>query len=61
MISIEYNLLGTAILLLLSVVASRASGRLGVPSLLIFLVLSMLAGSEGPGVSKRRPVLHDHR
>ncbi len=49
MIPIEYILLGTAILLLLSVIASRASGRIGVPSLLIFLGLGMLAGSEGPG------------
>lgn len=49
MISIEYILLGTAILLLLSVFASRASGRIGVPSLLLFLGLGMLAGSEGPG------------
>lgn len=45
----DYVLLGTAILLLLSVIASRASGRLGVPALVLFLVLGMLAGSEGIG------------
>jgi cell volume regulation protein A len=45
----DYILLGTAVLLLLSVIASRASGRLGVPALVLFLVLGMLAGSEGIG------------
>jgi cell volume regulation protein A len=49
MISIEHILLGTAVLLLLSILASKASGRLGVPSLLLFLGVGMLAGSEGPG------------
>jgi cell volume regulation protein A len=47
--SIESILIGAALLLLLSVVASKASGRLGVPSLLIFLAIGMLAGSDGPG------------
>jgi potassium/hydrogen antiporter len=45
----DYILLGTAILLVLSVVSSKASGRLGVPTLLLFLVIGMLAGSEGVG------------
>ncbi|HXF62516.1 MAG TPA: potassium/proton antiporter [Caldilineaceae bacterium] len=45
----DYVLLGTAILLLVSIVSSKASGRLGVPSLLIFLIVGMLAGSEGIG------------
>lgn len=35
-------------LVLVSVVASKASGRLGVPALLLFLGIGMLAGSEGP-------------
>lgn len=48
-ISIEHILLGTAILLLLSIVGSKASGRLGVPALVLFLGVGMLAGSEGPG------------
>ena len=49
MLSIEYVLAGVAILLLLSIVASKASDKLGIPALLIFLVLGMLAGSDGPG------------
>jgi len=36
-------------LLLLAVVSSKAALRLGVPSLLLFLVLGMLAGVDGPG------------
>jgi cell volume regulation protein A len=49
MTSIENLLLVASVLLLLSVVASRTSGRLGVPALLVFLLIGMLAGSEGPG------------
>lgn len=49
MISIEYILLGVGALLLVSILGSKASGRLGVPSLLLFLLVGMLAGSEGPG------------
>ena len=49
MTPLEYILVGAAVLLLLSVIASKASGRLGVPALLLFLVIGMLAGSEGPG------------
>ncbi|MCC6345985.1 MAG: potassium/proton antiporter [Nitrospirales bacterium] len=48
-IYIEHLLLGAGILLLLSITASKASGRLGVPALLLFLILGMLAGSDGPG------------
>lgn len=36
-------------LLLASIIASKASGRLGVPALALFLVIGMLAGSDGPG------------
>jgi len=49
MISLEYLLLGMAIMLLLSVVSSKASTQLGVPSLVLFLLIGMLAGSDGPG------------
>lgn len=43
------TVLGGALLLLVSVLASRLSSRLGIPALLLFLLIGMLAGSEGPG------------
>ena len=46
---VEQVLVGIALLLLASVFASRASGFLGVPTLVVFLLLGMLAGSEGVG------------
>ena len=46
---IEYLLLAVALLLLLCVFGSKAAGQVGVPALLLFLVLGMLAGSDGPG------------
>lgn len=45
----EYILIGASILLLVSVLVSKISDRFGVPALLLFLILGMLAGSEGPG------------
>lgn len=47
--SIEYILLVIAVLIIVSILANKVSGRLGVPALLIFLLVGMLAGSEGPG------------
>ncbi len=46
-IRIEHILLVGAVLLLVSILASKTSGRLGVPSLLLFLVVGMVAGSDG--------------
>ena len=48
-ISIESVFLGVSVLLLLSVLASKASAKLGVPALLLFILIGMFAGSEGPG------------
>lgn len=45
----SYILIGAAVLLLVSVLASKISDRFGVPALLLFLILGMLAGSDGPG------------
>lgn len=45
----HYLILGVSLLLLASILASKASERLGVPALLMFLFIGMLAGSEGPG------------
>ncbi len=46
---VEYILLGASVLILLSIFASKAASKLRVPALLLFLVVGMLAGSEGPG------------
>jgi cell volume regulation protein A len=42
-------ILAGALLLLVSIVASDISSRMGAPLLLVFLALGMLAGEEGPG------------
>lgn len=47
--AIEFILLWVAILTFASVLASKISGRFAVPVLLLFLVIGMLAGSEGIG------------
>jgi cell volume regulation protein A len=49
MTSFDYLLFGSSLLLLLGVLASKISSRLGIPALLLFLVVGMLAGSDGPG------------
>lgn len=46
---IEYVFLAVAVLLLLSLLASKLSTRVGVPALLLFLILGMLSGPGGPG------------
>ncbi len=45
----EIALLTIAVLLGISVVASKFASKVGVPVLLIFIVIGMLAGSDGPG------------
>lgn len=49
MTPIEHILMVASVMLFLSVLASKASAKLGIPALLLFLVLGMLAGSDGPG------------
>ncbi|HET9962460.1 MAG TPA: potassium/proton antiporter [Nitrospiraceae bacterium] len=48
-ISLESIILAVSILLLFGVLASKASVRLGIPALVLFLLIGMFAGSEGPG------------
>jgi cell volume regulation protein A len=47
--SFNFLLVGCSALLILSVVASQASGLFGIPSLVFFIGIGMLAGSDGPG------------
>ena len=47
--AVEKIFIVTAILLLLSIISSKASIKLGIPALLLFLTVGMLAGSEGIG------------
>ncbi|TFH24638.1 MAG: potassium/proton antiporter [Myxococcales bacterium] len=47
--SLEVAVLVGGVLLLAAVLAGKLSSRLGIPSLLVFLAVGMLAGSEGIG------------
>lgn len=49
MVNTPLILLVTGALVLLSILTSKFSERLGVPALLMFLGVGMLAGSDGPG------------
>lgn len=49
MIPVEYVLLIGSLLIVISIGIARLSENLGVPVLLLFLGIGMLAGSEGPG------------
>ncbi|GAO29360.1 potassium/proton antiporter [Geofilum rubicundum] len=48
-ISLENGLLLVAMLLFISILAGKTSYRLGIPTLLLFLLIGVLAGSEGIG------------
>ena len=49
MISFEYLILIASSLILLSIAIAKFSDNLGVPTLLLFLGIGMLAGADGPG------------
>lgn len=49
MYSLEFMIIVASMILVVSVTLSKVSERFGVPVLLLFLVLGMLAGSDGPG------------
>jgi len=38
-----------AVLLLVSIFGSKAAGKVGIPAILLFLLVGMLTGSDGPG------------
>jgi cell volume regulation protein A len=48
-ISLENGLLLVALLLFVSILAGKTSYRLGIPTLLLFLLIGVLAGTEGIG------------
>ena len=48
MLSEQFILIGS-LLLFISIIISKTSNRLGIPSLVFFLLIGMLAGSEGIG------------
>ncbi|HCA81532.1 MAG TPA: potassium/proton antiporter, partial [Bacteroidetes bacterium] len=47
--AIEYLLLVGSVLILISIMLAKLSDNLGVPAMVLFLGIGMLAGSEGPG------------
>lgn len=47
--SIEEIAFWTSILILVSIIGSKIASRYGIPAILLFLVLGMLTGSDGPG------------
>lgn len=48
-VSVENILLLGSVLLFASILASKTSFKFGIPALILFLVVGMLAGSDGPG------------
>lgn len=48
-VKLEFLMLGGAVLLLLGIFASKVSSRLGIPAMVLFLLVGMMAGSEGAG------------
>lgn len=52
MLSLELILLIISVLILISIFLTKLSDNFGVPSLVLFLVMGMIAGSDGPGLIK---------
>src|SRR5690554_6122084 len=50
-LSVEFILLGVSILFFLSILAGKAGYKFGVPALLLFLSVGMLAGTDGFGIN----------
>lgn len=48
-VSAENILLLGSLLLFVSIIASKTSFKYGIPTLILFLIIGMLAGSDGPG------------
>lgn len=49
MLDIPQSLLVAGLLVMISILSSKLSDRIGIPTLLMFLGVGMLAGSDGPG------------
>jgi potassium/hydrogen antiporter len=49
LLPIDYLLLSGSLLVIISLIIAKFSDNLGVPTLLLFIIVGMLAGSEGPG------------
>lgn len=49
MFAIDGHILVLGVLVLLAILSSKISARVGVPLLVVFVIIGMLAGSEGPG------------
>ncbi|MBF0207707.1 MAG: potassium/proton antiporter [Oligoflexia bacterium] len=47
--SVEQYLIFFSVILLLAVISSKAAAKSGIPSLILFLGIGMLVGSDGPG------------
>ncbi|MBP8967172.1 MAG: potassium/proton antiporter [Paludibacteraceae bacterium] len=54
-LAVEFYFLVASVLLILSIVAGKTGYRFGVPALLLFLLIGILAGSDGLGIEFNSP------